>query len=156
MCVVTHDEAERYNALSRFFFDFRDLAESAGHVVITETLSSSVESTLMDDVTVTVSVKAQRLVAAPDVTTEEQLEELRGRIYKNQASEDDKWTYYRHSYKQGWGIDIVTTEFVEENGTQALAHLVDPQKGHMRVAFLGVVMRAAFGAQEGRRELRPQ
>ncbi len=48
-----------------------------------------------------------------------EMDEIKGRLCRNEASEEDKWRHYATTYKAAWGISCVDEAFVDEHGTQA-------------------------------------
>ena len=119
--VTSFVEAERYNAQADYLHGFAELAEAAGHVVVVDRIVAPAACpAAAPDATVggVGGITAARMLAAPPVESEEELERIRARVVGNTASEEDKWRLYAVSYKAGWGIDRVDEAFVDANGTQ--------------------------------------
>lgn len=115
LAIQAHQESEAHNSRTRFFFEFTDMAKTAGNNVEVERVVRPSKPT--DLITAPKAASEQRLLDARDLSNEE-LEEVRGRIYNNKASEDDKWDFYRANYKCGWGVDCIDADFVSNNGTE--------------------------------------
>jgi hypothetical protein len=94
------------------------------------------------------AVQARMLIQARPVVDKDDLRRLVGRVLEKDASEDDKWAYYLHRYKLGWGIDVVTPDFVAENGTETRSPKVVQL---MRILFpaLHVVPDTSTAGREG-------
>lgn len=111
--VQAHNEARRANAAIRFFFEFKSLAEKEGHEVVEKTrLYDPRKNSPCEDISET----AKQLVTLPDIE-ESQFAHLHDKIIRNEATSLDKWLCFKHQYKASWGINTVSGDFVDENGT---------------------------------------
>jgi hypothetical protein len=115
MLVSSFVEAERHNAHADFLHEFATLAQVAGHSV---NVSRIATGRAPPESGSSPSVTAERILAAVPISDEAEHEELRARVHRNDATEDDKWRLFAASYKAGWGVDRVDEAFVKANGTQ--------------------------------------
>jgi hypothetical protein len=113
LSALSYAKADEYNARFQFFKDFCELATQAGHKV---NVTQRVKPPPLPKGERDTSIQASKLLTAPDLSDDD-YDDVVTRIYTNSASEEDKWAYYKHCYKEGWGIDIVTKEFVEKHKT---------------------------------------
>lgn len=110
LIVWAHNEARRQNSNNRFFPEFKEIVESQGHkVVITPSQKFSKPSKSM-------TFKAADLLAARDLTDFE-FHDIHIKRCTNNATQEDKAAHDKHWYKILWGLDVVTSRFIQANGT---------------------------------------
>lgn len=151
LCVLSYAYAERHNSKFQFFKDFCNLVTKAGHCVrILDRVKPPPRPKGPRD-----SILASKLLEASDLLYDE-YQDLLTRVYTNTASEEDKWAHYKHCYKEGWGIDIVTKEFVEKHGTNTrspevaqlmrmllpVTHFMDPDNPDLSTGGQNCLIRA--------------
>ena len=148
--ILSYVEAERQNASVQFLREFAVLAEAAGHTVtLVKTKDRAAEPP-----EATVQVTQEKMLAAhaamPTVTTADAME-LEARIFRNEASEDDKWLHFVETYKAAWGLDKIDADFIKKHGTAALpsqvkllARLLCPELRRDPTADVGIVERNAI------------
>lgn len=124
--IEKYAETERFNAITRFFYDFKDMARGAGHIVrLEETRMLDEEGQDGPDASAA-KRKADRtryavdkLLEAPDLAGE-QLAAVRKRVFSKQATAEDVWIMQRLAYKTARGIDRIDRAFLEANGEAAV------------------------------------
>lgn len=117
------NEARRLNSQGRFFCEFRELAEDLGHkVMLGEHIKTPGEGSLHEarHPAATASARAKWLLEATDLTFDE-ARAVHLRIKLNDASGEDKIAFYKHCYKETWGIDRVDAAWIKAHGTDASA-----------------------------------
>lgn len=123
--MLAHNTARSTNAQSRFYIEFKDLAEKEGHCV--RSVNANLGNTEDED---EFTMNAHKLLSVRDMTFAE-FTEVEQRIMSNTATESDKFAVYKHKYKRAWGIDVVTEDFIRDNGTNIFSSSV-----HMAMRIL--------------------
>ena len=113
LTAIAHATAREHNGQSRFFLEFKRLAEGEGHHV---TVDARMETEVNVVELAPTGERRDMLLTLPDLTDEE-FADVNGRVVSNCASTRDKWLHFRHCYKAAWGISTITPGFVEEFGT---------------------------------------
>lgn len=124
----------------RYFFDFKEMVEGAGHVVEPDELDDEYEDALEDyemPETTEDDIIAG-ILAASDLESPAEIREVRARVEGDTASLEDRFRYMRYSTRKFYRIDRLTEEFLKEQGVGRnsklllVTYLVFPDK--MRVS----------------------
>jgi hypothetical protein len=60
-------------------------------------------------------------ILAGSEATMERAREVEARVLSNEASEEDKWSYYAFEYMRGWGLDRLDESFLKTNGIKSFS-----------------------------------
>lgn len=112
--VTAHNEARRVNAEHRFYLEFKELAEKEGHKLEVFDTERGPKRYAPEQ---NEKLKAYWLIHGHDLSDEE-FAAMHEHVCASNATGIDKWLCYKHQYKAAWGIDNVSPEFVEANGTE--------------------------------------
>ena len=116
--VKAANEARAINGQRRFFAEAKALLEEAGHTV--ELDASAVCRTIEEDALdrLQSSEREARLLGAETIPWDK-YEELRSKVYRRVATEDEKWAVDAYEYCLAWRVSRVDLEFLRANGTRA-------------------------------------
>ena len=114
-------EAEKRNCNSNFLREFIMIAHAACHRVIIHTASTHRTGGTGGGNECLQSNVSKDLMLKAALIPPEELDDIKLRIFDNEASEDDKWRMYKHSYLMEWGIDDVDKAFLDTFGTLDVA-----------------------------------
>ena len=112
LAVIAANDAMYLNSQAAFYRAFKTLAEAEGHIV-----TRSQECIVEFNKVASRSSKAKHLIEDTDMTYKEFLE-VYGKVVNRQATEEEHWAVYKHQYKLSWGIDLVSEQFVTDNGSE--------------------------------------